>query len=304
MKSSYQTPYKIKSISELHRLFGIQKPDHPLISVIDVAAISYEHSDIWKHFTHDLYCVSIKHGSNGIFKYGQQNYDFEEGLMGFTQPGQVFSVTQTTNQKVDGFLLVFKPELIRNYSLGKTIQHYGFFQYSLAEALHLSEKEDQIMCNLLQQMQQELKTNIDDYSQDVIVSHIELLLNYANRFYHRQFITRKAINHDVLAKLDEYLNQFYSINEAKGLPQVQIICQELNLSQNYLSDLLKSITGLNTQQYLQQFVIDKAKNLLSTTTLSVSEIAYELGFEYTQSFSKLFKKITQQTPIAYRNSLN
>lgn len=290
MKSDYQPPYIIKSISDLHRLLALPKPNHPLVSVIDFAVLSYEHSDIWKHFTNEFYCVSIKHSSNGKFKYGQRDYDFDEGMMGFTQPGQIFSINQNTNHKINGYLLVFKPELIRNYSLGKMIQHYGFFHYSVSEALHLSEKEDQIICRLLMQIQQELKNNIDNYSQDIIVAHIDLLLNYSNRFYNRQFITRKTTNNDILIKLDNYLNHYYSQNINKGLPKVQIICQELRLSQSYLSDLLKSLTGFNTQQYLQSFVIDRAKNLLATTALSISEIAYELGFEYTQSFSKLLKK--------------
>src|SRR5690606_8619665 len=171
------------SISELHQLFGLPKPEHPLISVIDFELLSYKHSDIWKHFTNDFYCITLKKGSNGNFKYGQQGYDFQEGMMTFTKPGQVFSVTAINDNPVTGFMLTFKADLIRPYPLGKHINNYGFFDYSVAEALHLSDKEDTIISTLLVQMQNELNNNIDHYSQDVIVSHLDLLLHYSNRFY-------------------------------------------------------------------------------------------------------------------------
>lgn len=304
MKKS--VPHKIKTISELHQLFALPKPDHPLVSVIDFALLSYKHSDIWKHFTNDFYCITIKKGINGKFKYGQRDYDFDEGMMTLTKPDQVFSVTQTNDNPVTGYMLVFKADLIRNYPLGKTIQNYGFFSYSIAEALHLSDKEDVIISGLLKQMQDELKNNIDHYSQDLIVAHLDLLLNYINRFYGRQFITRKTSNHDLLSKLEQTLLDYFE-NEngaVKGLPTVQYLSQELNLSANYLSDLLRSITGLNTQQYIQNHIIEKAKQLLATSNLSVNEIAYSLGFEYAQSFSKLFKKKTNLTPLQFRQSFN
>lgn len=304
MKKS--VPYKIRTISELHQLFALPKPDHPLVSVIDFALLSYKHSDIWKHFTNDFYCITIKKGINGKFKYGQRDYDFDEGMMTLTKPDQVFSVTQTNDNPVTGYMLVFKADLIRNYPLGKTIQNYGFFSYSIAEALHLSEKEDVIISGLLKQMQDELKNNIDHYSQDLIVSHLDLLLNYINRFYGRQFITRKNSNHDLLSTLEQTLLDYFE-NEngaVKGLPTVQYLSQELNISANYLSDLLRNITGLNTQQYIQNHIIEKAKQLLATSNLSVNEIAYSLGFEYAQSFSKLFKKKTNLTPLQFRQSFN
>jgi len=304
MKKS--VPHKIKTISELHQLFALPKPDHPLVSVIDFALLSYKHSDIWKHFTNDFYCITIKKGINGKFKYGQRDYDFDEGMMTLTKPDQVFSVTQTNDNLVTGYMLVFKADLIRNYPLGKTIQNYGFFSYSIAEALHLSDKEDVIISGLLKQMQDELKNNIDHYSQDLIVAHLDLLLNYINRFYGRQFITRKTSNHDLLSKLEQTLLDYFENEDGavKGLPTVQYLSQELNLSANYLSDLLRSITGLNTQQYIQNHIIEKAKQLLATSNLSVNEIAYSLGFEYAQSFSKLFKKKTNLTPLQFRQSFN
>lgn len=306
MKKFISSPHIIKSISELHRLFALPKPDHPLISIIDFASISFQHSEVWKHFANDFYCIVIKNGVNGKFRYGQRDYDFEEGMLSFTKPKQVFSVTKVANDPVTGYMLVFKTDLIRHYSLGKVINDYGFFSYSVAEALHLSEKEEAIISSLMQQMQQELKNNIDHYSQDVIVSHLELLLNYANRFYNRQFITRKTISHDLLSRLEQILTDYFNNLHptVAGLPTVQHLSQELNVSPNYLSDMLRNLTGQNTQQLIHQHLIDKARELLTTSDLSISEIAYHLGFEYTQSFSKLFKKNTRQTPLEYRQSFN
>lgn len=300
------SPHIIQSISELHRLFALPKPEHPLISVINFELLSYQHSDVWKHFANDFYCITIKKGNNGKFKYGQRDYDFNEGMMTFTKPGQVFSVTATNDNPVTGYMLVFKADLIRPYPLGKSINNYGFFAYSIAEALHLSDKEDAIISSLLLQMQNELKNNIDHYSQDVIVSHIDLLLNYSNRFYNRQFLTRKAVNYDLLSQLEQILNDYFNREASlnKGLPTVQFIANEVNLSPNYLSDLLRNTTGQNAQQYIQNHLIEKAKELLTTTNCSISEIAYQLGFEYSQSFSKLFKRSTSQTPLEYRQSFN
>lgn len=299
-------PHKIKTISELHQLFALSKPDHPLVSVIDFASLSYKHSNIWEHFTNDFYCITLKKGVNGKFKYGQRDYDFDEGMMTLTKPGQVFSVTQTNDNPVTGFMLVFMSDLIHHYPLGKTINNYGFFSYSVAEALHLSEKEDVIISGLLKQMQDELKNNIDHYSQDLIVSHLDLLLNYINRFYGRQFITRKNSNYDLLSQLEQLLFDYFDKENStfSGLPTVQYLSQQLNISASYLSDLLRNITGQNTQQYIHNYLIERSKQLLTTTNLTVNEIAFSLGFEYPQSFSKLFKKKTDLTPLQFRKSFN
>lgn len=302
MKKAF--PHKINSISELHRLFGLKKPDHPLISVIDFELLNFGNNEIWKSFYYDFYCIAFKKGAVGKFKYGQRDYDFDEGVMSFTKPGQLFSVTNVQENPVTGFMLVFKPELLYHYPLGKSINSYGFFAYSIAEALHLSDKEDAIISSLLLQMQNELKNNIDHYSQDVMVSHIDLLLHYSNRFYNRQFLTRKPINNDLLAQLEQILNDYFTTQMKEGLPTVQFIANAVHLSPNYLSDLLRNITGQNAQQFIQNHLIEKAKELLITTNLSSSEIAYQLGFEYPQSFSKLFKKSTNQTPLKYRQSFN
>lgn len=298
-------PYRIQSISELHRLFGLPKPDHPLISVIDFELLKFGNNKIWNSFFYDFYCVACKKGASGKFKYGQGHYDFDEGVMSFTKPGQIFSVTNVTNDPVSGYMLVFKPDLIRHYELGKLIGNYGFFSYSTAEALHLSAKEDKIVMSLMHQMQDELKNNIDHYSQDLIVSHIDLLLHYAKRFHNRQFLTRSAVNNDLVAELEGVIDNYLKSDATlSGPPTVNFFADKLHVSPNYLSDLLKNITGKNAQTYIQEFLIDRAKELLSTTNLSVKEIAYDLGFEYPQSFSTLFKKKTQQTPLQYRASFN
>lgn len=306
MKKTDHSPYQIRSISELHRLFALPKPDHPLVSVIDFELLSYKHSDIWSHFTNDFYCIAIKTGTNGKFRYGQKDYDFEEGVMTFTKPGQVFSVRETDGKSVNGYMLVFKPELIRHHPLGKNIKDFGFFSYTVGEALHLSAKEQEVIFSLLKQMQQELKNSIDPFSQDVIVAHLELLLNYSNRFYNRQFITRKAVHSDLLSRLEEILKAYFENGDkaATGLPSVKFLAGELNLSANYLSDMLRTLTGQATLQYIHNHIIDSAKILLSTTNLNISEIAYRFGFEYPQSFNKLFKKKTNQTPLEYRQSFN
>ena len=298
-------PYKIRSISELHRLFGLPKPEHPLISVIDFKLLDFGNSEVWQSFYHDFYCVACKTGNFGKLKYGQRDYDFDKGMMSFTKPGQLFSVTNVTENRATGFMLVFNPDLIRHYELGKVIGNYGFFSYTTAEALHLSEKEENVILSHLQQMQNELKNNIDQYSQEVIVSHVGLLLSYSKRYYNRQFLTRSAVNNDLLAKVEQILNDYYSNeSEISGLPTVQFLADKLNVSPSYLSDMLRSITGQSAQKYIQIFIIEKAKELLSTTNLSVKEIAYILGFEYPQSFSKMFKKKIKTTPLKYRTLYN
>lgn len=297
-------PYIIKTITALHRLFALVKPDHPLISVIDFELLSYRHSDVWRHFTNEFYCITIKHSTNAVLKYGQKDYDFEEGIMTFTKPGQVFAVTVVQDNPVKGYMLVFKPELLYGYPLAQSIRQYGFFEYRVAEALHLADKEEKVITGLLQQMQLELRSNIDNFSQDVIVSHIDLLLNYANRFYNRQFITRKGAGNDLLSRMEAWLTNYFQSEhlQASGLPSVTYLAEQMNLSPGYLSDMLRHLTGKNAQQYIQSFFIDHAKGLLSTTNLTVSEIAYHFGFQYPQSFNKLFKSKTNMTPLQFRTS--
>ncbi|MET4138160.1 helix-turn-helix transcriptional regulator [Pedobacter sp. UYP1] len=295
----------IKSISQLVRVLGFPAPLHPLIALVDYNNVPIEMFPKGQKVSLDFYKISFKPTFTGHIKYGQGYYDFEEGGLAFLKPKQIVFPPEDI-ESYEGTALYFHPDFIRNYPLGKTINQYGFFSYDISEALFLSAKEKEIIANLFATIANELENNIDNFSQDVLVSQIELLLNYSNRFYNRQFITRKAINHDIITSLDELLNSYFDGENSlkNGLPSVKYISTELKLSQRYLSDMLSSLTGLNTQQYIQNAVIEKAKEKLSTTNLSVSEIAYELGFEHSQSFSKLFKTKTNFSPLEFRHSFN
>jgi AraC-like DNA-binding protein len=303
-----QTPseiHTIKSISQLMRLLELPAPLHPMIALIDYRNVPMEKFPKGQKISLDFYKISFKTTFKGQIKYGQGFYDFEEGGIAFLKPKQVaFSPEDTENY--EGMALYFHPYFVRGYPLGKTINQYGFFSYDVSEALFLSAKEKEIIAGLFNSIAHELNNNIDSFSQDVLVSQLELLLNYSNRFYNRQFITRKAINHDIITALDELLNSYFDEGDSlkNGLPSVKYISSELKLSQRYLSDMLRSLTGLNTQQYIQDVIVEKAKEKLSTTNLSVSEIAYELGFEHSQSFNKLFKTKTKVSPLEFRQSFN
>ncbi|NTD99911.1 AraC family transcriptional regulator [Agrobacterium tumefaciens] len=295
----------LKSISQLVRILGFPAPLHPLIALVDYNNVPIEMFPKGQKVSLDFYKISFKPTFTGQIKYGQGYYDFEEGGLAFLKPKQiVFSPEE--KESYEGIALYFHPDFIRNYPLGKTIHQYGFFSYNVSEALFLSAKEKEIIANLFATITNELDNNIDSFSQDVLVSQIELLLNYSNRFYNRQFITRKAINHDIITSLDELLTSYFDGENSlkNGLPSVKYISTELKLSQRYLSDMLSSLTGLNTQQYIQNAIIEKAKEKLSNTNLSVSEIAYALGFEHSQSFSKLFKTKTNVSPLEFRHSFN
>jgi AraC family transcriptional activator of pobA len=300
-------PLRIKTITEYHRVMGLPKPEHPLISVINLGEINVP---VQKPVTmvFDFYSISLKRDFNAKMKYGQQQYDFDEGTMFFISPGQVFGIEVDPDKPIyrSGWLLLIHPDFMWNTSLAKTIKQYEFFDYSVHEALFLSDKEEATITGMMQSIKQEYHANIDKFTQDVMIAHIELLLTYAKRFYERQFITRKINNHQILARLEEILNAWFDGGETakNGLPSVTHLADLLNVSPGYLSGLLKVLTGLNTQQHIHQKLIDKAKEKLSTTALSVSEIAYELGFEHPQSFSKLFKTKTNLSPLEFRQSFN
>jgi len=300
--------YRVKTISEFHQFRNLPKPKHPLISVVDVGMIKHLPDEEPANFVFDFYSIALKRNFNAKMRYGQQAYDFDEGIMFFMAPGQVFGIdiNRHTKMKQSGWMLLIHPDFLWNTPLAKAIKHYEFFDYSVNEALFLSEKEEAIIAAILQNIEQEYRANIDKFSQDIIIAQLELLLTYAERFYHRQFITRKITNHQVLDRLEHLLNVYFDGDEIpqKGLPTVTYVAQELNISPSYLSGLLKVLTGLNTQQHIHQKLIDKAKERLSTTSLSVSEIAYELGFEHPQSFSKLFKTKTNLSPLEFRQSFN
>lgn len=297
--------YRIKTISEFHQLRNLPKPEHPLISVIDYATMPHpENSGI--NWICDFYSISVKRGLSGKVVYGQQEYDFDEGVMFFISPNQVFRLEVNPNltAKRSGWMLLIHPDFLWNTPLAKTIKQYEYFDYSVNEALLLSEKEEIVINNIFQNIQQEYHSNIDNFSQQIIIPQIETLFNYAERFYHRQFITRKIANHKILNRLEELLTDYFSSDNLmeKGLPTVQYIAGTLNVSPKYLSSLLKVLTGQTAQQHIHEKLIEKAKEKLSTTDLSVSEIAYELGFEHSQSFSKLFKSKTNLSPLEFRQS--
>lgn len=304
MKKEENSLQTYRSISSLHRVLGLPKPLHPLVSLIDNTTIKVEKGRLPAAFIFDFYKISYKEKLQGRLKYGQSYYDFEEGSMVFTAPHQVMAIADDTEYQ--GKTLLFHPDFIRNYPLGQHIKKYGFFSYTSNEALHLSEKEKLVVLEVIRNINEELHANIDDFSQDIIVSQIELLLNYSNRFYKRQFITRKAVNNDLLAKLDDLLNDYFNDQTAlmKGLPTVQNLAMQLHVSPGYLSDMLRSLTGQNTRQHIHNKVIEKAKEILSVSNVSVAEVAYQLGFERPQSFNKLFKRKTNLSPLEFRKSFN
>ncbi len=301
MKKEEHHPIKIDSISQLHDLLGFPKPVHPLISISHNANMIVDNELLNQQFLFNFYKISYKKTLKGKMGYGQGYYDFNEGGMIFTAPNQLLSTSQD-DREYEGLSLLIHPDFIRNYSLATKIKTYGFFSYTANEALFLSDKEKQIIFSVFKNIQTELNGTIDDFSQDVIISHIEVLLNYSNRFYKRQFITRKAVNNDLLTKvellLSEYFEKEYALN--KGLPTVDYLANQLHLSPRYLSDMLRAITGQNAQQHIHEKLIEKAKEYLTATNLSVAEIAYHLGFEHPQSFNKLFKNKTRQTPVQFK----
>lgn len=305
MKKNNSNMVTFESISQLMRYMGQPAPLHPLIGLVDYKNIQFDTIEKGLKICMNFYKISFKTNFNGKLGYGQGYYDFEEGGLAFLKPKQIVSSTED-EQSYEGFSLYFHPDFIRNYPLGATIHQLGFFSYSVSEALFLSKKEKNLINDLFQIITRELENNIDPFSQDVLVTQIELLLNYSNRFYNRQFITRKTVNNEIIDQLDTLLEQYFNseIVTAKGLPTVQYISEQLNLSPRYLSDMLRSLTGQNTQQHIHNILIEKAKEKLSTTNLSVSEIAYELGFGHPQSFSKLFKTKTNFSPLEYRHSFN
>lgn len=298
------SPVRIKSISEVHKIAGLPQPNHPLISIVDVSKFTND-SDV-NAVVFDFYAISLKRGCDNLL-YGQQKYDFDEGLMAFMAPGQILRGEESgIPPNLKGWMMFIHPDFLWNSSLAKKIKQYEYFGYATNEALFLSDKEETMMNGIIENIRGEYNSNIDKFSQDVIIAQLELLFTYAQRFYERQFITRKINNHKVLERLEDVLNDYFNNEDlvSKGLPSVQFIADTLNISSKYLGSLLKQLTGLSTQQHIHEKLIAKAKEKLSTTELSVSEIAYELGFEHSQSFSKLFKTKTQQSPVEFRAGFN
>lgn len=298
---------RIRSITEYHRFRSLPKPEHPLISLVDYALVQFPENEKAVNIVMDFYSIALKRDIGAKLHYGQQMYDFDEGLMSFIAPGQVLRIERDPDLQNNGsgYLLQIHPDFLWGSHLAKNIKKHSFFDYSIHEALFLSSKEETIILNIFENIRQEYHTNIDKFTQDLIIAQIELLLKYCDRYYNRQFITRKISSHQMLTKVENFLNSYFSdASRPEGLLSVKKVADAMNVSSDYLSSMLKQLTGKNVQEHIHQKMIEKAKEKLSTTTLSVSEIAYELGFEHPQSFSKLFKSKTNVSPMEFRRSFN
>jgi len=294
---------RIKSISQAHQFLGLEKPKHPLITI-------YRHTPqvitntIDLSFTSDLYYIAMKDSIKGSLQYGRNSYDFEEGMMLFMAPNQVYITPEEveTDDENLGWSLLFHPDLIRKSNLGKIIDDFSFFDYEVNESLHLSDKEKKTINDLIEKIDNEIEQNIDRHSQELINVNLESLLKYCKRYYERQFFTRANWNKDYISKFEKYLKNYFSSNELieKGIPTIQQCGAALNMSGHYLSDLLKAETGKSAREYIHLQLINKAKSALLNTNQSVSEIAYTLGYEYPQNFSKIFKSKTGLSPSEYR----
>lgn len=304
MKRSEHKFVTIDTVPAYHELLRTEKPAHPMVSIIDFSKVNYANPAPGISVVLNLYCISIKQGSDCVMKYGPQTYDFSEGVMSFIKPGQVISVEGDPEQVKDGYMLTFHPDFLQSFALANGIKKYDFFDYSVYEGLFLSEKEKQHIRELMSGIEREYHTNIDVFSQKAIVAYIDLLLVYGNRYYNRQFITRKPKNDQLVLQFEKLLDNYFSAATGlhTGLPSVQHFAEQLNLSPNYLSDMLQVSTGQRTQHHIQNKVIEVAKTLLSTSNLSVAEIAYQLGFERPQSLNRLFKRKTSVSPLAFRAS--
>ena len=295
---------RIKSINEVHRIFGLEKPRHPLVSVIkiDDRITNFDYGNV--KYVFDFYQVNLKQGFSGSMSYGRNSYDFDEGTLTFIKPNQTIQVeNQAEIEGSSGWTLLFHPDLIRKSELGKTIETYSFFNYDLNEALHLSEKERDSLTDLVRKIEEEYCQNIDKHSQELIVANIEMLLKYSKRYYDRQFYTRSNLNKDILSEFNRVLADYYNSDQPvqKGVLKVKECAERLNISVNYLGDLIKSETGISAKEHIQEYVVEKAKNKLLGTNEGISQIAFSLGFEYPQGFNKLFKSKVGINPSQYRN---
>ncbi len=292
----------INTISEGHAMLGLPSPKHPLISIVDVKdLLNTDYEDL--RITMGFYMVSLKDGVSGSLGYGRNSYDFDDGVMIFTKPNQLISESsKEIEADAKGWVLFFHPDLIRTSELGKNIDSYSYFSYEVNEALHLSEDEKSILTDIIRKIEIEFSQNIDKHSQKLITSSLELLLDYCNRYYDRQFYIRTNHNQDLVSKFESFLKNYYQSDKPSelGIPSVKYCGEQLGMSPNYLSDLLKKETGKNAKDHIYYFITNKAKNQLLGSTNSVSQIAYDLGFEYPQHFSKLFKKQTGMSPVKYR----
>lgn len=305
MKTEMPKVSKLGSITEIHRMLGLPGPVHPLISLMDATSGQIDLSLLPSSYVLSFYKISFTTKLGGKFKYGQSYYDFDEGSLLFTAPNQVIGSTEDYKDK-EGYSLIIHPDFLHGYPLAMKIKQYGFFSYATNEALHLSEQERATILSIYTIIKDELNSRIDDFSHEVIIAQIELLLSYAKRFYKRQFLTRQVVTNDLLQQLEDLLNTYFEEEKpvVLGIPTVQYLSEQLNYTPNYLSDMLRSLTGLNAQQHIHQNLIERSKELLSSTNLTISEVAYKLGFEHPQSFSRLFKIKTKISPVEFRSAFN
>jgi YesN/AraC family two-component response regulator len=299
---------KIETISEAHEFLGLEKPKHPLISVLRLADKLKDLDVENVKYSLGLFQIGLKDNCEySIVNYGRNSYDYQEGTMVFTAPNQILEFKkETVVEKDKGWSLMFHPDLIRKSELGKKIDNFSFFSYASNEALHLSDDERKTVTEITEKIEKEFSGNLDAHSQTLIVSNIELLLNYCVRFYDRQFYTRTNLNKDITSKFEQLLKGYYKSNKhlELGIPTVQFCGEAMNMSPKYLSDLLRKETGQSTQDHIHKYIIEKAKNRLLSSEKSASEIAYSLGFEYPQYFSKIFKKKTTMSPNEFRKTMN
>ncbi len=293
----------LQTITELHKLFNLGNSTHPLVTILDFSTV-VEQVNQHSKITTDFYSIMFKNYCKNNFKYGRKTIDFQDGNLICIAPNQVIEIDNEVEDREDkmGWGLFFHPDLIHSTSLNEKIKDFSFFHYEVSEALHLSDKEKIILFEFVQKIQNEIQENIDIHSQPIIVSTIELLLSYCQRFYGRQLITRSHTNKSIVSQIENILTQYFSSNKIheQGLPTVKHLADQVNLSSNYLSDLLKKETGKNAQEQIHFYLIEEAKNLLINSEKNINEIAYNLGFDYPQYFNKLFKKKTGKTPMEYR----
>lgn len=306
MKLPSKEPRVLATVTDYTRFCGLPAPAHPLLTLLDLAQARHlPPPPVRTPVVQQLYTVWLKKDFRGRLHYGHQSYDFREGVLGFVAPGQVFSVDETVDtSELSGWMLVFHPDLLRKYPLGQKITTYGFFAYAVHEALHVSAQEEALLDVLLSTIRSEYERPVDAFSQDVLVSQLEVLLSYANRFYHRQFLTRRVAEHDQLSRFEALLLGYFTQDGELPLPTVHYFADALAVSPAYLGDMLRALTGQTTQQHIHHALIEKAKHLLLTTSLTVNETAFRLGFEYPQYFNRLFKSKTGLTPATFRQSAN
>lgn len=296
---------QVNSISQIHKALGLEDPKHPLVSVIQAEDMKNGVDMKEARLVINLCQITLKQGQCGTIRYGRNSYDYQNGTLVFIAPGQVIEFQRDPDEEYDthkGWTLAFHPDLIRKSDLAESIRDYSFFSYDANEALHVSDEERTTIEELLDKIVKEYSQNLDKHSQKLIISNIQLLLDYCVRFYDRQFFTRTNLNSDVVSKFERLIHHYYDNHEIEvsGIPTVHYCAEKLNLSANYLSDLLRKETGKSAQEHIHLFIVDKAKTSLLNSSNSISEIGYSLGFEYPQHFSKLFKLKTGVSPSEYR----